>query len=271
MGFDDLTKSGGIEMDIKTGKVPFLEIGLVDDKYRDLFDVLVSDVAGAAAGAKTEAAVPALVADRVRHWQAFLKASRDGLSREAQRGLFGELWVLERIALRHGFTYALSGWIGPFGDAQDFDFSGRCLEVKTTAQKKPVSIEITSERQLDTSNAESAHLWVLALDVKVGHGVTLPETVARLRAAAADSGQSAHFEMMLLEAGYLDIHANLYTAGYLLRDSSVHEVQDTFPRITEADCLPGVGDVRYRLQLGAVESFSRDEDAVLELLVSHDA
>ena len=266
VGFEDLTKSGGIEMTLREGSPSYLEVRLADPKFSDLFDVLVTDVASTAAKATSKSAVPGLVADRIKKWQLFLKKNRNGLSSETQCGLYGELWVLLKLAEPMGVARTLRSWTGPTGTPQDFGFSGRFVEVKTTAQKKPVSIEITSERQLDTTNATSLHLWVLVLDVRVGFGETLPEIVERTRAAARDAGQGVWFEGLLMEAGYLDIHAPNYTSGYQLRSSTIHEVVEDFPRITENGCPPGVGDVHYHLQLGAIENYSREEDHVFATL-----
>jgi hypothetical protein len=205
------------------------------------------------------------VAERVRLWQRFLRKASEGLSREEQRGLFGELWVLLRLSDSIGAA-AFEGWTGPTGDAQDFLVGADSIEVKTTAQKLPLSIQITSELQLDDTNVESLHLWVLALDVRSGMGETLPAIVSRARSVASSSGVRAIFEDLLVQCGYHDVHSHRYTSGYSLREDSIHRVLQDFPRITERDCPVGIGSVRYELQLGAIEKFRVDEAQLLDLI-----
>ena len=255
MGFEDLITAGGIEVAISKAPASYLEVILSDDSFAELFDVLVDDVAQAASTSQTAEGVPVAVADRIRKWQSFLKASRDGLSKEAQRGLFGELTILSEIMKVLDPRAAIAGWIGPSMDSQDFSYEGNNVEVKTTAQKKPVSIEITSERQLDSSTINSLHLCVLMVDVQNGYGKTLPELVAEIRSAADLAGQRATLEDLFLLVGYSDIHADKYSSGYSVRELTAYEVIGAFPRIIEADCPDGVGDIKYHLQLGAISPF----------------
>ena len=48
-----------------------------------------------------------------------LLAARTRLSEEQQRGLLGELLLLERLLLEHGPT-ALEWWLGPAAEQHDF-------------------------------------------------------------------------------------------------------------------------------------------------------
>lgn len=262
IGFEDLFMAGGIEVTISEGPNPNLEVVLSDNSFSELFDVLVNDVAKAASKSQTADGVPVAVADRIRKWQMFLKSSRNGLSKEAQRGLYGELKVLAELMKNMDPHSAIAGWIGPKMDSQDFSYEGRNIEVKTTAQKKPVSIEISSERQLDSSTIEQLHLCVLSLDVQVGYGTTLPELVNEIRTQADGAGQRLALEDLLLQAGYSDVHVDKYTSGYTERDFSTYEIRENFPRIVEADCPDGVGNIRYELQLGAIGPYKVEGEKV---------
>ena len=91
-----------------------LELILSQPSFADLFDALVIDVARVAAGGVDKADVAARVAARVRRWQIFLRETRDGLSPERQRGLFGELFFLRRVLLGQvPAVAAVEGWWDP--------------------------------------------------------------------------------------------------------------------------------------------------------------
>lgn len=266
--FEDLITTGGIEVAIEKGEESFLEVILCDDSFSELFDVLVLDVASSASKVKTADSVPVTVADRIRKWRNFLKANRAGLSREAQRGLFGELTLLVALSKALDPHVAIAGWTGPTMEAQDFSYHGRSIEVKTTAQKKPVSIEITSERQLDTKTLQALFLCVVIIDVQNGYGRTLPDLVSEIRAVAAQAGQNSTIEDLLLLVGYHDIHADKYASGYSVKELLTYCVEPDFPRIVEADCPDGVGDIKYHLQLGAISSFRVSTEEMFEAVIS---
>ena len=71
----------------------------------------------------------------------------------------------------------------------------------------------------------------------------------------ADTASAGDFEDKLFAAGYHDAHADRYRTGYSLRASDLFEVRAGFPRLVEADCPDGLGDVHYSLEVGALAPF----------------
>ena len=96
-------------------------------------------------------------------WQVlFERVPAEGLSEEAQRGLFGELAVLENLCLAElDKSEAVSSWTGPDAAHQDFKIGGAAVEVKTTLATRHARISITNEKQLD----ERPHLVLLLVHV----------------------------------------------------------------------------------------------------------
>jgi hypothetical protein len=257
-GLEDLPSGSGIDTFVLPlpGGGSGLEVSLTNKAYEDLFDALIGDIAEAAAAAPEAADVPVLVVARVRRWQAFLRELLEGLSRERQRGLFGELWVLDSVLDAIGSEGgAVQGWVGPYGAPQDFGFGPTAIEVKTSAGKNPQRVRISSERQLDDAPVDRIFLWHLSVDERTGSGETLPVFVERLRDRLEGGAGSVGFEDALFAAGYHDAHAHRYQVGYTIRSSDVFEVSPGFPRLTEADCPDGLGDVHYSLELGALAAF----------------
>ncbi len=116
----------GLELiSVALGSQPHLGVRLRDPACADVFTSLAEDVAprvAAASGAKQAAAE---LLGRLRRWQQFLTASRDRLSIEAQRGLWGELHVLRTHLLPAlGGAATVAGWTASAAAHQDFQFSG---------------------------------------------------------------------------------------------------------------------------------------------------
>ncbi|HKP90078.1 MAG TPA: PD-(D/E)XK motif protein [Thermoleophilaceae bacterium] len=248
---DDLPSGKGIEATLRAapdeGRM-HLELGLVDTSCTDIFAALVEDVAGAVAPAPDDRAAVAAWIARLRRWQRLLEhLSPDGLSGERQRGLYAELWLLRHHLVRLlGPEATVLAWTGPDAASHDFELPSAAIEVKATAGKQHQVLRIASERQLDDTGVAALFLFHLSLDVRHGEGETLIQAVSASRELMADTSAAATFEDRLLAAGYSSPHEPRYRhTAYTVREFNFFQVGEGFPRITEANLLPGVGDVRY--------------------------
>lgn len=232
-------------------------VALKEPRFADVFTALAEDLVRRVADAGSPAAQTRAFLGQLARWQKFLSATFDGLSQEAQRGLWGELHFLREHLLTTIGAAAVNSWKGGERAHQDFQFESSAVEVKTTLAKQPQVVRITSERQLDDSAWDSLFLNVIALDVRDGSGETLPEMVASLRAKlGADSAAREQFEDELLAIGYLDAHSARYAdRGYKVRAVGFFRVGPKFPSLVEADMPAGVGDASYALSVAACEPF----------------
>jgi len=242
----------------------FLEISLINLNYSDIFDTFIGDLIDAATSVDRSSDVASAVAARIEHWQTFLRRSSEGLSAESLRGLYGELKVFEWLAERRGIEVAIASWVGPDGFAQDFHLGASAIEVKTSSALNPQAILIANERQLDSRDLDSLTLWLWSIDERVDHGEMLPDLISRIRSKTARSVLQEQFEIRLLKVGYLDIDSHRYDYGYKLRKSSIFDVREGFPRLTERDCPPGLGKVRYSIQVGAITEYEIVEADLIE-------
>ena len=99
---------------------------LADDRYRDVFEVLVNDVGERIARAPgQEEAVKTLIA-RLHVWQNFMRRhGAQGLTIEAQIGLFGELTFLsDHLIDRLPAHDSVEAWTGPAGGKTGFRHPG---------------------------------------------------------------------------------------------------------------------------------------------------
>ena len=243
-------------------------MALKEARFADVFTALAEDLVRRVsdAGNPDEQALAFL--GQLARWQRFLSASFDGMSEEAQRGLWGELRFLREHLLPTIGVAAVRGWKGGERAHQDFQLESIAVEVKTTLAKQPQVVRITSERQLDDSGWATLILSVIALDARDGGGETLPGMVASLRAnLAADTVAREQFEDELLAAGYLDAHAVRYAErGYTLRAVGFFRVGTKFPRLVEADMPSGVGDANYALSVAACEPFALAPEDLHDIL-----
>ncbi|MEN8210032.1 MAG: PD-(D/E)XK motif protein, partial [Candidatus Fermentibacteria bacterium] len=117
---------------------PCILLRLLDASFEDVFTSLVMDLVDQMNDASTQRGRVKTFLNRLRRWQYFMKGYREeGLSPEAQRGLYGELHFFETVLFhRHG-AEILQAWTGPERAHQDFQFNTCAVEVKTSIQKEP--------------------------------------------------------------------------------------------------------------------------------------
>jgi hypothetical protein len=248
----------------------YIGVMLKEPRFADVFAALAEDLAR-----RIDAAEPGPVAaigvflGQLRRWQRFLASKAEALTPGEQRGLWGELHLLQNLLLPAlGPSAAVAGWKGPEGAHQDFQYATAWIEVKTTLAKQPQSVRITSERQLDDTHAPALFLHVFALEAQTDGADTLPARVAALRAAlGASSVARETFEDGLLAVGYRDFDAPRYASpGYAVRRANTFRVALGFPRIIEGPLPAGVGDVSYALDLAACAPFATTTDTLVGVL-----
>lgn len=213
-------------------------VALKEARHSDVFTVLAEDLARRITGAPEANARIAAMLGGLARWQKFLATRAEGLSVEAQRGLWAELHFFRaEVVPLAGVESAVSVWQGPAGAAQDFLLPAGAVEVKATSAKPPFVVLISSERQLDSRGLNALYLRHYALAEREGVGESLPEAVAAARAAVAASGAAEFFEDRLLAAGYLDAHAPRYEGrGWSVRETRDFVVGRGFPGSSSVIC-----------------------------------
>ena len=229
---------------------------LADARYRDVFEVLVNDASDRIARTPGERESVKTFLARLHIWQNFMKKhGAEGLTEEAQIGLFGELsFLADHLIDRLPAHDSVNAWKGPTGGHQDFDIGGRCVEVKSTTVIPPVSVNIASMTQLDETLVELLPLTHTSLVLDERNGESLPELVDRLRTTIHDQDVSAldGFNAKLIEAGYLDLHRELYAdTRYRRRETTFFKVSEGFPRIMAKDLRGGISECSYTVLLTA--------------------
>lgn len=242
-------------------------------KFADVFTVLIEDLATELQIIGDENEALTVVVDRLIKWQQLIESgSLEGLSEEAARGLYGELYLLSSRLLPVQGSRAVFGWKGFGADQQDYYYGRDAIEVKTTKTKQHQKLKIASERQLDESAFGRLFLYHLSVAELPGSENTLPGIVEHVRKTIRDDGRAAdYFEDALFQIGYLDAQSKLYDAiGYELREENLFVVTDQFPRITEKDLRSGVGDVTYSINVAECKHHVVEMSDLTTLEPSHE-
>lgn len=252
-----------------TEKNALFGVTLKDSQQADVFSALAEDLARRIqATGSTDEQINAMLGGILR-WQKFLASRPEGLSREAQCGLWAELHFLRSsLVPTLGAEAAIVAWQGPSGAAQDFLLPSAVIEVKAGTGKPPYTFQISSERQLDDKGLPSLYLRHYALVCRENFGESLPSIVSSLRATVSSHSVAGMlFEDRLLSAGYADVHAPKYMdRGYRQREIRDFRVRKGFPRLIERELPPGIGNVRYLLSLDACHKFSVAQDELPSIL-----
>ena len=276
-GLPDVPDSRGLNVRVasREARSDELEVvlALTESQHQDIFDLLVRDLVGEAEQSHDEKEGLIRFLARLSDWQQlFLRLGPRGLSREAQQGLWGELWALrEVVAPVAGMREAVEGWRGPMGTDQDFQLGATCVEVKTSTAASLDRLAISGERQLEVPDDVVLILLGLSLDGRLRHGETLPEMIESVRTAASESGCQHLVDLRLDLCGYEREDANLYSdIGYTIRSLHPFRVKEGFPRIVSGDLRIGVSNVQYLVSTascGAFRMADRQPGKLLEGLI----
>lgn len=262
------------ESDPGNGRDLLLVIRLQENTQRELFHRLCLDIIACATSAESENDAVELTVARTWRWHYLLRGGHDDrLSPEQQKGLIGELLILENhLAPRIGAVAAVSAWEGPLDAPKDFELGHTFLEVKTRRSGSAPFVKVSSEDQLDSP--DSAHLFLYVVDLNTamsedGDAFNVTDVAARLRNAFESADQVAVdlLEQRLFSAGFLWAH-DYSDSLWLEGESSFYEVRKGFPRIISSQLAGGIEKVSYNLSLDACEPYRCEPDQLYHFISS---
>lgn len=194
-------------------------------------------------------------------WRSFFDRWGAPLSPEEQRGLLGELIVLENL-LDNGTASLVGGWLGPSGSLHDFETDDWHIEVKTSIKANPTA-SIHPLSQLDPTDMP---FHLIIVKIRRGEEMTLPNKIQQLRNHQHIRGSpsaSSHFDSMLLEIGYAPSDDHHYTAQYEEIAECIRlDVNSaiTLLQTNRIDNTVMVDDIRWRLLSSQHEFKECDSD-----------
>ena len=270
-----MPKLRGLRVDVQpadSGSEERIVIRLTEPEQRDIFLRFCRDIVDATVLAQTEEQAVERFLARTWRWHRLLQGGRDKrLGDDEQRGLIGELVVLERHLLPVlGALDAVRCWTGPLDAPHDFEISRIHVEAKARGSVTP-RVTISSENQLESGNADRLFLHVTEVTTAAEGGpdaLTVTDIATRIRVVLAGRDMAAIdlFEERLGAVGFDwtdDYSDKLWVVG----QEALYEVCKGFPRITPEMVPGGIGNVRYTIALPDCEAF-RVVPAALPIIVS---
>jgi hypothetical protein len=244
---------------------------LLNFEHKDIFAVLCEDLIASISEENNEKRIIREVLNRFEKWKSlFNKIGLQGLKPEEQRGLFGELYFLRKLLrITNNLLPIVNTWTGSEKQIRDFQSGSWAVEVKTTHGNNHQKVQISSERQLDTTNLENLFLFHISLEQQQNSGETLNDIVdSVIEILRGEIIALNKFKSKLYEVGYFDFQRNLYeTIGYHIRKDEFYKVEKDFPRIEENDLCIGVGDIKYSIILSQCAPFSIGESEVFDTII----
>lgn len=243
-----------------------IRVELTQAAYQDIFQWVASDILDKLIEYNNENEAAVILEKRVEHWKKFIQASGpDGLSKNQQIGLFGELLILNsQLNFTSNRNSILDAWLGPDASNHDFVLGKNAIEVKTTTGNEHTRVHISNEYQLDSTGFERLFLCHVRLDERQGSGTSLPVLIDEIMELLPDILKISFIESLAI-LGYVDKQRGFYEAsGYFERARSYYLVTEGFPKITRETLASGVNQVSYQIDLSCAVQNKKTEQQVLQ-------
>lgn len=268
-----LKRFHGVEIRVLDSKKGKKDITIILS-YNDLMDVFILFIEDLIRSLKTindENNIPLILNEKVGYWgKLFAKIKGELLSKERQRGLYGELIFLNTLLNRsNDFVKTISSWTGPDGSNQDFSNGLTAVEVKSSKATKP-TVNIASELQLDWTILDNLYLHVIHLD-ELNNG---PDTLKKMIEVIKQRVEK-HPNLLRLFEEKLDLvgipfgeekHYN--EVGFIIRSQRAYEVQNGFPvLINKTINNEAIHNVKYQIDLTALEPFETELESVISKMI----
>ncbi|MFC1545197.1 PD-(D/E)XK motif protein [Gemmatimonadota bacterium] len=235
-----------VDMSVET---LFVDLVCLKPHLNTHFDALIREVLDELKGSTDNPSH--ICTDILSRWRELLRGDSGGLlSREAQVGLFGELYHLREIVKRN--PDSVDSWVGPDGHRHDFERGDLALEVKCSVGTQGRFPEIHGHEQLEAEEGMRLMLAYLRIEQSPDSGESIPDLIDDILSAGA--GRSA-LNRKLTHIGYSDAESEAYKRyKWRVRESLVYEVDDSLPRVVNSSFqhnrLPaGVLNLRYQIDL----------------------
>ena len=194
------------------------------------------------------------IVNRYNQWKKMFYGSSKLLSESEIMGLIGELLFLKNHALeKYGTTDALNGWSGPEPTHKDFSYGDDWFEIKAIGDNK-IAVNISSIEQLDSETPGRLIVHRLEKMSPSFNGISLNSLVKSIMDLFWLDTDKDIFVEKLKQAGYA-FHEEYDNFVYNPVSTDCYRVDDTFPRITADQQMPGIGKVQYEILIPLIEKY----------------
>lgn len=227
-----------------------------DKKYADVFIYFTKDIYDAIKNQELIENIKEILIIKFGIWKYFFETGSvgEGLSKEIEVGLIGELITLKRLIIQEGED-VINYWNGPLFLKHDFNLPNVTIESKATVIKiesESRYINIHGLDQLYDSNPLYLHVHILEEDIE--EGKDLSEYINAVLGEITEKNYK-NFYKRLASVGYSPNHK--CTQKYSLNESNLYKVSEGFPRLP---ITKGVDNgVTYKIYINAMEKFKEYE------------
>lgn len=246
-------------------------IYLLDSELNEIFTMFIEDLLNNLEGVKEDEKAFQIIQNQFGKWgKIFARINGELLSKERQRGLYGELTFLQSLLNSSSdHTKSIIAWTGPEGSNQDFSNHISATEIKTSKATKP-SVNIASELQLDWTVLENLFLVIVHID-EISNGTnTLKKLIEEIKALILNQSELLQlFEEKLDRVGIPYGEEEHYDdTGFVIRSQKAYQVKEGFPALT-AEIINNVAihNIQYQIDITACDPFEITlENVINEML-----
>jgi len=250
----------GIHLDLRQRQdvqAQTLVITLVSHINLDLFHALCTPLVRSLGNTSDARTALTIALNQLKRWQRFLAGEKPRiLSNTEVRGLFAELYFL-RLLYKNKLSHsdALEAWIGPDGGSQDFVFEDTAWEIKTLTNKEPSTVQITSEKQLE-SPADRLFLTVgrIIESAELPYAMSLNQIAQMVEDDLSSQSVLEEYQVKLETVGYAELPHYDHPL-FQIYETYTYQISEEFPRIIASELPTGLENVRYTLDLDSIGTF----------------
>jgi len=205
----------------------------------------------------------------VEEYRALWKRPREPMDSRTQRGLIGEMLVVQRLDSIIGFAAAVDKWQGPFGELHDIIDDDWHLEVKSYADEPP-RVRISEVQQLDARI--DSKLTVVGVHIMgTAKGKTLPEFIDEFLEIAEEKGVTSLAVEIFGAAGWDEEDREEYSSRFIsgrMILCPIHLATPVFPARLLEQMPHSVDKISYRLALNDLFQLTGKDDSNWKLACS---
>jgi hypothetical protein len=260
----------GVEVQIIPGLNDKKELAIIllDEELTDIFIVFIEDIINSLLNISNSEDAIIIISKRINYWKKlFGKFSRSLLTPQQQRGLFGELYFLNKVLIETNNRQIINAWKAPNGTNQDFYTNAKAVEVKTSKSNSQ-SIKIANEYQLDNSGLDKLFIAFYRL-YELPEGTTLLNLINDIRLLLNSNIELINtFNAKLIDLGILPEEEEEYNEiGYSLREEKYYDVTSEFPKLTALMVNESISKISYDIDLGYCLNFETSFAEILNEII----
>jgi hypothetical protein len=230
---------------------------ITNSSDKDVFYSLCLDLIRVSQSVLHEADLWTALEKRLQHWQRFLRqGALQSMPEQLQMGLYAELCFLQEIMDVLTPLQALSGWVGPDFDKQDYSFQNCLTEIKCFITSKGPFIKISSLHQL---YFDVKPLYLTAFGVsKTSTGRSVVNIMAEISSRLTSPDEADLFEKQLNQYGYFEGITEGPFFKYHTDSRRSYHIESAFPRIVPGQLADEILSVQYLVDLSKCTAFEVD-------------